>query len=86
MNGIIVNAELVQLEGILRFMFERCELDSLDLARLELYEDLAVDVDPTDDAGLVVVTEDLPAQPGSAVKPSDEREGTDDGGLFSSHR
>ena len=45
-----------------------------------------MDVDPTDDAGLVVVTEDLTAQSGPAVKPSDDREGTDDGGLFSSQR
>ena len=83
MNGVIVNTELVQLEGVLRFLFERSELDSLDLASVELDDDLAVDVDPTDDARLVVVTEDLSAQPGTAVKPSDEREGADDGRLLS---
>ena len=59
MNGVIVNTELVQLEGLLRFLFERGELDSLDLPSVELDDDLAVDVDPTDDARLVVVTEDL---------------------------
>ena len=82
MNGVVINTELVQLEGVLGLLFERGQLDSLDLPSLELDDDLAVDVDPRDDARLVVVTEDLTAQPGPAVEPSDEREGADDGRLL----
>ena len=82
MKRVFIDGELVQLETFIGFLLDCGQRHPPHLSCCRLEQNLAVHIDPADDAGLGLVTHHLAAQPRPRVKPADEREGADDGGLL----